>query len=163
MSRKDFQCRSVDGVKGPARSGILDDSEIDRIMKYLKRNKNRCSASEELPYKASQHRLILKKNDRQCNERTSCDKWLINFLTCWTTVFDWIIFVVETFRCGDESLSVSSVWWSFAFKAANVDWLFKFISKRISFHSTATTLIYCDLEDTHARETLIPPHQTPKV
>lgn len=90
MSKKDFQCRTVDGVKGPARSGILDDCEIERILKYLKKGKNRCNGIDELPYKASQPRFFGKNssNNRHCSERSCCDKWLINFLTCWTAVFD---------------------------------------------------------------------------
>ncbi|KAJ8958108.1 hypothetical protein NQ318_006037 [Aromia moschata] len=57
MSKKEFLCRTIDGVKGPDRSGILDENETERILEYIKRRgKNR--PSKELPFKGSVPRKV---------------------------------------------------------------------------------------------------------
>lgn len=108
MSKAKFMSRTVDGVKGPSRSGILDEKEW-RLIKFYLEERNKKRPVEELPYKWSQLRTastekpkILSSRSssplgghtnctspkRNCRNKTSCEKWLINFLTCWTAVFD---------------------------------------------------------------------------
>ncbi|XP_057664322.1 uncharacterized protein LOC130898804 [Diorhabda carinulata] len=85
MTKKEFLCRTVDGVKGPDRSGILNEVETERILDYIKRKgKNR--SGDELPHKGSQPRIVGSKSET--NRESRCDKFIINFFTCWTAVFD---------------------------------------------------------------------------
>nr|CAH7731567.1 unnamed protein product [Callosobruchus chinensis] len=96
MSKKEFLCRTIDGVKGPDRSGILDESETERILEHIrKRGKNR---QDELPFKGSVPRRAGHEKpwvfhsgmsrDSACSTKGACDKFIINFLTCWTAIFD---------------------------------------------------------------------------
>ncbi|CAH1155331.1 unnamed protein product [Phaedon cochleariae] len=93
MSKKEFLCRTVDGVKGPDRSGILDEQETERILEYIRRkSKNR--PAEELPFKGSVPRKPASekakkfRSDSSCSSKSTCDKFILNFLTCWTAIFD---------------------------------------------------------------------------
>uniref|UniRef100_V5I973 BTB/POZ domain-containing protein 2 n=1 Tax=Anoplophora glabripennis TaxID=217634 RepID=V5I973_ANOGL len=97
LSKKEFCCGTVDGVKGPRRSGILEEREVEAILNYIKKKaKNR--PLEGLPHKGSLPRRTgnEKSNafhsgvsgDSVCSAASSCDKFVINFLTCWTVIFD---------------------------------------------------------------------------
>lgn len=105
MSKKEFMTRTVDGEKGPMRSGILEEREWRRILFFIKeKSKNR--PVEELPFKWSSPRIIGNEKPKNlssrsalralehltkeshCDTRTRCDKFIINLLTCWTAVFD---------------------------------------------------------------------------
>ncbi|KAG5862015.1 hypothetical protein JTB14_000529 [Gonioctena quinquepunctata] len=94
MFKKEFLCRTIDGVKGPDRSGILDENETERILEYVKKKgKNR--PTPPLPHKGSVPRKCgsgkpwtYHSGDSSCNTKSSCDKFIINFLTCWTAIFD---------------------------------------------------------------------------
>lgn len=105
MSKKEFGARTVDGEKGPIRSGILEERDWRKVLFYIKeRTKNR--PVEELPYKWSKRRMIGTEKpkhlstrsatrasehsvkDSRCEDKTRCDKFVINILTCWTAVFD---------------------------------------------------------------------------
>lgn len=106
MRKKDFLCRNVDGVKGPDRIDVLSDKETDAILKYITKSK-KTKPIDQLPHKGSQPRIIgtekpkplsirsrennnsnLKEANIRCDRGTTCDKFLINFLTCWTAIFD---------------------------------------------------------------------------
>ncbi|CAH1981693.1 unnamed protein product [Acanthoscelides obtectus] len=91
MSKKEFLCRTIDGVKGPDRSGVLDEAETERILEHIrKRGKNNPG---ELPFKGSvprrasngKHWML---HSGMTSTKGTCDKFIINFLTCWTAVFD---------------------------------------------------------------------------
>ncbi|KAJ8924881.1 hypothetical protein NQ315_001036 [Exocentrus adspersus] len=97
MSKREFLCRTVDGVKGPDRSGFLEERETERILDYIKKKrKNR--AVEELPHRGSVPRKLCGERprvyhsgmsgDSACSATSTCDKFVINFLTCWTAIFD---------------------------------------------------------------------------
>lgn len=105
MSKKEFATRTIDGEKGPIRSGILEERDWRKIMFYIKEKaKNR--PVEELPYKWSKARTVgnekpknlssrsatraMERSHREsrCDDKTRCDKFVINLLTCWTAVFD---------------------------------------------------------------------------
>lgn len=107
MTKKEFTARVVDGEKGPIRSGVLEEHEWRKILFYIKeKSKNR--PVEKLPYKWSTPRVVGKYNpknlsersatramayafreqENRCDNKTRCDKLIINLLTCWTAVFD---------------------------------------------------------------------------
>ncbi|XP_060535373.1 uncharacterized protein LOC132707505 isoform X2 [Cylas formicarius] len=98
MTKREFLTRTVDGVKGPDRSGILDETETNRILEHIRRREKgrKRSATEELPYKGSQERKpgnlkprvvsLDGQNGAKCDG--ACERALLNFLTCWTAVFD---------------------------------------------------------------------------
>ncbi|RZC40253.1 BTB/POZ domain-containing protein 2, partial [Asbolus verrucosus] len=107
MSKREFCSRTIQGEKGPTRSNILEEQEWRKIQFYIKeKSKNR--PVEELPSKMSQQRVIgtekpkllssqssiramdcLEKNkNTRCNNSTTCDRFLLNFLTCWSAIFD---------------------------------------------------------------------------
>ncbi|CAH1107586.1 unnamed protein product [Psylliodes chrysocephalus] len=91
MTKKEFLCRTIDGVKGPDRSGILDEYETEKILEYIKKK-----GGSRLPYKGGEPRKFIYDNNNFqksnknscCSKKSSCDKFIINFLTCWTAVFD---------------------------------------------------------------------------
>lgn len=97
MSKKDYFCKTVDDIKGPHYSKILDAKEADVIAIYIKK-KAKNQPVEELPLKGSLPRKLSNENskafhsgvsgDSACSVTSSCDKLVINFLTCWTAVFD---------------------------------------------------------------------------
>lgn len=96
MSKSDFLCRTIDGVKGPDRSGILTEGETEKILDHIKKvSKNQTGL--ELPFKGSRRRkkrvdnATFNSGTSNCSSTLStsaCDKHIINFLTCWTAVFD---------------------------------------------------------------------------
>lgn len=83
MSKAEFLSRTIDDVQGPDRSGILKESEIRLIMSYIKK-KNKKELVPSLPYKGSEPR----RRRNSSGNNTMCEKHLLNFLTCWTAVFD---------------------------------------------------------------------------
>ncbi|XP_028135885.1 uncharacterized protein LOC114330675 isoform X2 [Diabrotica virgifera virgifera] len=97
MTKKEFLCRTIDGVKGPDRSGMLDEAETERILEYI-RKKGKNKPLDELPHKGGTPRKAghekpwkfqsASSKDSNCSTKSSCDKFIINFLTCWTAVFD---------------------------------------------------------------------------
>lgn len=107
LTKKEFTARVVDGEKGPIRSGLLEEQEWRKILFFIKeQSKNR--PVEKLPYKWSTPRIVGKYNpknlsqrsmaramayavrdqENRCDNKTRCDKFIINILTCWTAVFD---------------------------------------------------------------------------
>ncbi|CAH1372701.1 hypothetical protein MTP99_014164 [Tenebrio molitor] len=107
MSKKEFCNRTIQGEKGPTRSDILEEKEWRKIQFYIKeKSKNR--PVEELPHRISQPRVIGtekpkllssqssiramdcsgKSKNTRCSNNTTCDKFLLNFLTCWSAIFD---------------------------------------------------------------------------
>lgn len=104
-----FMSRAVDGVKGPTKSGILEEREW-RLIKFYVEEKSKKRPVEQLPYKWSTARIpgmdkpkILSSRSSSplaatasipgvgssnCRTKTTCERCLINFLTCWTAVFD---------------------------------------------------------------------------
>lgn len=105
MAKKEFSTRTVDGEKGPMRSGILEEKEWRMILFYIKeRSKNR--PVEQLAHKWSTPRIVGNEKPKNlssrsavralehlsreshCETRTRCDRVVINLLTCWTAVFD---------------------------------------------------------------------------
>lgn len=107
MSKKDFLSRKIDGVKGPTKSGILEEKEWRRIRFYIE-EKSKGRPVESLSGKMSQPRIkstvspfilssrtkknsTISENTRKkskSDQRPKCEKFLLNFLTCWTAVFD---------------------------------------------------------------------------
>ncbi|KAF5305609.1 hypothetical protein FQR65_LT07689 [Abscondita terminalis] len=109
MPKTKFLCRCVDNVKGPSRSGLLEEKEW-RLIKFYIQEKSKRRSVEELPHKWSQPRVIGTDKPRilssrssspmaattttfvattsNCQTKTTCEKCLINFLTCWTAIFD---------------------------------------------------------------------------
>lgn len=87
MSKAEFLIRTIDdGIQGPDRSGILKESEIQLIMNYIKK-KSKKESVPPLPYKGSEPRR--RRNSSGNNSMNPvCEKHLLNFLTCWTAVFD---------------------------------------------------------------------------
>lgn len=105
MSKKDFCSRIINGEKGPTKSDILEEKEWRKIQFYIKeKSKNR--QVEDLPHKMSRVREIGTEkpkilssqssvramessvNNNRCTTNSTCDKILLNFLTCWSTIFD---------------------------------------------------------------------------
>lgn len=107
LTKKEFTARYLDGEKGPVRSGVLEEHEWRIILFYIKeKSKNR--PVDKLSYKWSTPRIVGKYNpknlskcsvtralgyavrdqENRCNNKTRCDKLIINLLTCWTAVFD---------------------------------------------------------------------------
>lgn len=108
MSKKEFTARTIDGLKGPIRSGILDESDWRLIKFYIEQtSKNRRIA--DLPHKMSKPRIIgnekpiklSKRSESRSSETTTpprkdssykgrakCEECFLNFLSCWTAVFD---------------------------------------------------------------------------
>lgn len=86
MSKAEFFTRTVAEVPGPDRSRILKESEIENILNYIRR-KSKNQAVEPLPNKGSEPRR--RRNSSGNNSlNPACEKHLLNFLTCWTAVFD---------------------------------------------------------------------------
>lgn len=109
MTKKEFTARTIDGLKGPIRSGILDESDWRLIKFYIEQTgKNRRIA--DLPQKMSKPRTIgdekpiklSKRSENRCTEtitqrrkdggnykgRAKCEECFLNFLSCWTAIFD---------------------------------------------------------------------------
>ncbi|CAG9857048.1 unnamed protein product [Phyllotreta striolata] len=86
MTKKEFLCRTVDGVKGPDRSGVLEESESERILGYIRKK----GVGGELPRGAGvpRKRPSRGRGELGCGRRSGCERFLINFLACWTAVFD---------------------------------------------------------------------------
>lgn len=108
LQKGKFMSRTVDGVKGPSRSGILDEKDW-RLIKFHVEEKSKKRPVEYLPHKWSEPRCagidkpkILSSRSSSplagnagfpgaggnYRNKTTCEKCLINFLTCWTAVFD---------------------------------------------------------------------------
>lgn len=107
MTADEFSCRKINGEKGPKKSKILEEYEWRRIQFYIK-EKDKKRPVEELSYKMSQKRVLgdekpkilssqssvrakntANNSNTQCSTTNStCDKFLLNFLTCWSAVFD---------------------------------------------------------------------------
>lgn len=108
MAKNKFMCRCVDNVKGPSRSGLLEEKEW-RLIKFYIQEKSKRRSVEELPHKWSQPRVVGTEKPKKlssrssspmvtttcfitttsnCQTKTTCEKCLINFLTCWTAIFD---------------------------------------------------------------------------
>ncbi|KAJ8975681.1 hypothetical protein NQ317_005810 [Molorchus minor] len=97
MTKNEFLCRTIDGVKGPDRSGILDENETEKILLHIKK-RGKSRPAPELPYKGSLPRKVGHEKpwvfhsgvtrDSACSAKSTCDKFIINFLTCWTAIFD---------------------------------------------------------------------------
>lgn len=86
MSKNEFLIRTIDDIQGPDRSGFLEESEIQNILNYIKK-KSKNQPIQPLPYKGSQAR----QRRNSCDDNSLnpvCEKHLLNFLTCWTAVFD---------------------------------------------------------------------------
>uniref|UniRef100_A0A1Y1NCK5 BACK domain-containing protein n=2 Tax=Photinus pyralis TaxID=7054 RepID=A0A1Y1NCK5_PHOPY len=108
MSKAKFMTRTVDNVKGPSRSGILEEKEW-RLIKFYIEEKSKKRPVEELLHKWSRPRTIGNEKPKvlsrrsssphagntssntsttNCQSKTTCEKCLLNFLTCWTAIFD---------------------------------------------------------------------------
>lgn len=109
MSRKDFACRTSDELKGPMRSGILEEKEW-RLIKFYLEEKSKKRDVEKLKLKMSQPRIIgnekpvvlssrsekppparvppVRKESGCSANNSNCERFLINFLACWTAFFD---------------------------------------------------------------------------
>lgn len=86
MSKREFLTRAIDGLKGPDRVGILDESETDKILEYIKQKEKKKKDLKALPYKMSQERRV-RKNSKS-DSSAMREKAIINCLTCWSMVFD---------------------------------------------------------------------------
>lgn len=84
MSRKEFSTRTIEGYKGPDRIGIPNEIN-EKIVTYLALKQKKGRPSEELPYKMSKERAIKVKRRSETKEKV-----IINCLTCFSAVFDWI-------------------------------------------------------------------------
>lgn len=86
MTKDEFLTRTIGDIQGPDRSGFLKESEIRDILNYIKK-KSKHQTVPPLPFKGSQPR-----SRRNSSEKTTlnpvCEKHFLNFLTCWTAVFD---------------------------------------------------------------------------
>lgn len=97
MTKKEFLCRTIDGVKGPDRSGVLEEHETERILEVIRRRAKHLQF-EDLPHKGNVPRKVgMEKpwklnsglsRDSTCSNKNTCDKFIINFLSCWTAIFD---------------------------------------------------------------------------
>ncbi|XP_065162229.1 uncharacterized protein axed isoform X2 [Atheta coriaria] len=105
MCRREFTSRNVGLIKGPTKSGILDENEWRQIRFYIEqRARNRCV--NELDYKMSRRRIIgvekpkilsckslqrfeqaVSRRDSEAGKQKS-DRCIINLLACWTAFFD---------------------------------------------------------------------------
>lgn len=86
MSKTEFFTRTIGNIQGPDRSGILREDEIENIRYFIKR-KNKSQPVQPLPHKGS---LPRRRRNSSGNSSVNpvCEKHLLNFLTCWTAVFD---------------------------------------------------------------------------
>ncbi|KAF5304009.1 hypothetical protein FQA39_LY01794 [Lamprigera yunnana] len=108
IAKSKFLCRCVDNVKGPSRSGLLEEKEW-RLIKFYIQEISKKRPVAELPHKWSQPRIIGTEKPKilssrsssslagatttfgtttNCHAKTTCEKCLINFLSCWTAIFD---------------------------------------------------------------------------
>lgn len=108
MLKKEFTQRTVDGLKGPMRSGILEEKEWRLIKFYIKEiSKNRPTADlinkmskpriagTEKPIKLSARSeskssdtTAPARKDGNFRGRAKCEEWFLGFLTCWSVIFD---------------------------------------------------------------------------
>lgn len=107
MSKKQFLAKTIEGIKGPTRSEILDEQEW-RLVKFYVEEKSKNRPVQPLPHKFSSTRTAghgkprvlsprssacLTRNEsltvrRNCTATGKCERCLINLLSCWTAVFD---------------------------------------------------------------------------
>lgn len=106
MTKKEFTAKTVDGLKGPIRSGILDEKEW-RLFKFYIEEKSKRRPVADLRQKMSQPRVTGTEKPVRLSERSAnapsdnvpvrkesmrgkakCEECLINFLSCWSAVFD---------------------------------------------------------------------------
>lgn len=108
MSKKEFTLRTIDGLKGPIRGGILDEKDW-RLIKFYIEEKSKNRPTADLPNKISKPRIIsndkpIKLSTRSASRssetttpprkasnfkgRAKCEECFINFLSCWTAIFD---------------------------------------------------------------------------
>lgn len=107
MSKKQFLSKTIDGNKGPTRSGILNEEEW-RLVKFYIEEKSKNRPVQALPHKFSTPRsaglgkprvlsprssACLTRDEslkvrRNCTATGKCERCLINLLSCWTAVFD---------------------------------------------------------------------------
>lgn len=103
MSRKEFHGKFYGVIKGPTKSGMLKPMDVQRIRYFLEEKsrgkkpqppdqyqiRKRCPG-KQIPNELSEislqrHKELIASHKSKPSKK---DTWIINFLTCWTAVFD---------------------------------------------------------------------------